>query len=91
MRLTMTTSTNVQTPSTHNTMWFDGAKTIGQKVEGHGLFLWNMKSHISHNGHKNISHNIMWTRPLPTVSTMKKVDPHRIQRLATNVMWHPKD
>jgi len=55
------------------------------------LFSWNMKSHIFYNGYKNISHNIMWSRPLLTMSVMKKMDPHRIQRLVTNVMWYPKD
>jgi hypothetical protein len=32
-----------------------------------GLLLQNMKSYISHNGHKNIQNNIMGCSPLPTM------------------------
>jgi hypothetical protein len=56
-----------------------------------GPFLRDVKSRIFHNGCENILHNIMQGHPLPTMSAMKKVDPHKVQRLATNVMWHPKD
>jgi hypothetical protein len=49
-----------------------------------------MKSRIFGNGHKSISHNIMQGHPLPTMHIMKKVYPHRIQRLITNAVWHPK-
>jgi hypothetical protein len=56
-----------------------------------GLPLWDMKSHIFRNGRKSISHNIMYVIFFSTTCVAKKVDPHRIQRLATIVMWHPKD
>ncbi len=36
--------------------------------------------------HPYIPHSIMGSHPLPTMGTMKKVDPHRVQRLAINVM-----
>jgi hypothetical protein len=49
-----------------------------------------MKFHISHNDHKNISHNIMQGHPFPTMSAMKKMDPHKIQRLVTNECDTPK-
>jgi len=56
-----------------------------------GLFLQDMKSRIFCNGYENISHNIMQSHPFPDMCVTKKVDPHRIQRLATNAMWYPKD
>jgi hypothetical protein len=56
-----------------------------------GLLSCDMKFCISHNGCESISHNIMQGHPFPTMSAMKKVDPHKIQRLATNVMWQPQD
>jgi len=67
-----------------------------QRLQGRGckdmaLFSWNMKFHIFCNGYKNISHNIMWGRPFFTMSVMKKMDSHKIQRLVTNVVWYPKD
>jgi hypothetical protein len=67
-----------------------------QRLQGKGhknvvLFSWNMKSHIFCNGYKDILHNIMWGRPLLTMNVMKKMDPHRIQRLAANVVLYPKD
>jgi hypothetical protein len=46
-----------------------------------GLLLQNMKSRILH--------NIMQSRPLP-MNITKKVDPHKIQKLATNVVWNPQ-
>jgi len=51
----------------------------------------NLKSCISCNGYKNISHNIMWGYPFFIMHTTKKVYFHKIQRLTTNAMWHPKD
>jgi hypothetical protein len=49
-----------------------------------------MKFHISHNGHKSISHNIMQGHPFPTMNAMKKVDPHKIQRLVTHECDTPR-
>ncbi len=49
-----------------------------------GLLLLNMKSYISCNSRKNISHNIVGGHPFPTMHVAKKMDPHKIQRLATN-------
>jgi len=40
-----------------------------------------MKSCISYNDHKNIFHNIMQSRPFPTMNIVKKVDPHKTQIL----------
>jgi hypothetical protein len=56
-----------------------------------GLLLKNMKFYISYNGHNSISHNIMQGHPFPTMHVVKKMDPHKIQRLAANAMWHPND
>lgn len=50
-----------------------------------GLLLQHVKTYIFRNGHENTSHNIMQDCPLPTMCAMKKVDPHKIQRLVTNV------
>jgi len=77
------TSDNVQTPSISNTMltqWHEDYRARG------GFFLQDMKYHIFQNDCKNISHNIMQGRLLPTMREMKKVDPHRIQKLAINAM-----
>jgi hypothetical protein len=49
------------------------------------MFLQNMKSCIFYNGLERISH-IMHGRPFITMNTTKKVDLHRIRRLAINVM-----
>jgi hypothetical protein len=44
-----------------------------------GLLPQNMKIGISHNGHKNISNDIMWYSLLLTMgTTKKKVDPHEV-------------
>jgi hypothetical protein len=51
-----------------------------------GLFLQHMKSRISRNNYETILHNIMQGRHFPTMRATKKVDPHRIERLATNVV-----
>jgi hypothetical protein len=40
----------------------------------------NLKSCISCNGYKSISHNIMQGCPFLTMHTMKKVYPHKIQK-----------
>jgi hypothetical protein len=56
-----------------------------------GLLLQDMKYHIFQNGCENISHNIMQGCLLPTMREMKKVDPHRIQKLVINAVWYPKD
>ncbi len=56
-----------------------------------GLLSWDLKSNIFHNSHESILHNIMQGCLLLTMSMMKKVNPYRIQKLATNAMWHPKD
>jgi hypothetical protein len=69
----------------------DNVKTVGQKVEGHGSVFVRHETCNSRNGHENISHSIMQGYPFPTMRTTKKVYPHRIQRLATNVMGHPKE
>jgi len=50
-----------------------------------------MKFHIFCNSRKNTSHNIMQGHPFLTMSATENMDPHKAQRLATNVMWHPKD
>jgi len=55
-----------------------------------GLLSWNMKSCISYNGYENILHNIMQSCPFPTMHVAKNVNPHKIQRLATNVVWYPQ-
>jgi hypothetical protein len=55
-------------------------------VEGPGSILQHVKTYIFHNGHKSISHNIIQDRLLPTIHARKKMDPHKIQRLVTNVM-----
>jgi hypothetical protein len=51
-----------------------------------GLLLQDMKYHIFQNGCENISHNIMQGCLLPTMREMKKVDPHRIQKLVINAV-----
>jgi hypothetical protein len=50
----------------------DGAKIVGQGQKDMGLFLQDKKSHISYNGHKIISQNIMQGCPLPTMSKQRK-------------------
>jgi len=59
--------------------------------KGMGLLLRDMKFHIFRNDYKSILHNIMWSCPLPTMCAMKEMDSHKVQRLTTNVIWHPKD
>jgi len=56
-----------------------------------GLLLWDMKSRIFCNGYENILHDIMQSYPFPTMHAVKNVNPHTILKLATNVVWHPKD
>ncbi len=51
-----------------------------------GLLTKNVKTCIPHNKHKGIRHNIMGSYPLPTMGTMKKMDPHKVQKLTTNAM-----
>jgi hypothetical protein len=43
-----------------------------------GLFLQDVKPYISHNGHKNISNDIMGCSLLPTMGAMEEVDPHGV-------------
>jgi hypothetical protein len=88
----MTMFTHVRTPSIDNTMliwWCKICRAWGKNDMG--LPLWNMKFHIFQNGRKSISQNIMYFVFSSTTCVANKVDPHRIQRLATIVMWHPKD
>jgi hypothetical protein len=56
-----------------------------------GMLLQHMKTRISHYGYKSISHNMMQGHFLLTMRETNKVDPHRIHKLVTNAMWHPKD
>jgi hypothetical protein len=70
---------------------FDDAKIKHSECKDMGMLLQNMKFHIPRNGHKNISHNIMRDYLFLTMHAMKKVYSHRIQRLATNAVQHPKD
>jgi hypothetical protein len=56
-----------------------------------GLLSQDVKFRIFCNSRKSISHNIMQGHPFLTMTTTKNMDPHKIQRLATKVMWHPKD
>jgi hypothetical protein len=41
-------------------------------IKNVGLFLWNMKPDIFHNGHKNISNKIMGWSSLPTVGAAEE-------------------
>jgi len=50
-----------------------------------GFPLQDIKFRISHNGRENILH-IMQGCVLPTMHAMKKVDTHKIQMLAINVV-----
>ncbi len=60
-------------------------------MEGHGFAFAILKSPIFCNDHENISHNTMQGNPFPTMSATKNVNPHKVQKSTTNVMWHPKD
>lgn len=76
MGLPMMTSTNVQMPSTNKTMSTASMKRLKRKLqENMDLLPQNMTIGISHSGHKNISNDIMWYNPLPTMDTTKEVDP----------------
>jgi hypothetical protein len=51
-----------------------------------GLLLEDMKSRIFCNSRKSTSHNIMQGHPFLTMNTTKNMDPHKVQRLAINVV-----
>jgi hypothetical protein len=61
-------------------------RLLGKGQKDMGLLSWNMESHTSYDSCKKNSHNIMRDYPFPTMNTSKKVDPHWVQRLATNVV-----
>jgi hypothetical protein len=50
----------------------------GKKAKNVGLLMHNMKTKIYRDGCKGIPHNIMRCHPLPTMGTMKKMNPHVI-------------
>jgi hypothetical protein len=68
-------------------MW----KLYGKGRNDMGLLSQDVNSRIFHNGHQNISHNIMWGYLFATMGITKKVDPDKVQRVTTNVMWYQKD
>jgi hypothetical protein len=55
-----------------------------------GLLMYNVKFRIPCNICKGIPHNIMENNPFLTMGAMKKVDPHKFQKLTTNAMWQTK-
>jgi hypothetical protein len=76
--------------------WLHNVNSKAWRLQGKGqkdmgLLSWNLKFHIFCNSHESILHNIMQGHLLLTMSVVKKVNPHKVQRLATNVMWRPKD
>jgi hypothetical protein len=66
-------------PPTHNKWWKDM-----------GLLMYNVKICIPCNICKSIPHNIMGSHLFLTMVAMKKVDPHKVQKLTTNAMWQTK-
>jgi len=51
----------------------NNVKIVGQGAEWHDLFIFmKYEIHISCNGCKSISHNIMQSHPFPTMNAMKK-------------------
>jgi hypothetical protein len=50
----------------------------GRRQKNVGLFTRNMKTNIFHDGGKGIPHGIMGHCPFPTMSAMKKMNPHGV-------------
>jgi hypothetical protein len=72
----MTTSVNVHCAMCKDCQlithcWLHDAKIVRQGQKDMGLFLQDIKSHISHNGHKIISDKIIKGHPLPTMSEQR--------------------
>ncbi len=46
----------------------------------------NPMTYILHDRHKGITHNIIGNHPFFTMGVIKKMDPHKVQRLTTSIM-----
>jgi hypothetical protein len=82
---------NMRTELTNNIMLIQWCKDYKARDGRTWVCFRKAWNPISRSGHKSILHNIMQGRLFPTMNASKKVDPHRIQKQATNAVWHSKD
>jgi len=89
--LVMMMLTNVRIPSTKITMltcWHVDKRVGGKRMWVYSRKTWNF---VCLTIKEKISHTTSWEVILsPTMGAMKKVNPQKVQRLTTNVMWQAK-